>query len=183
MWYYCFCCRFATRRHWFQRPERIPTYPATTSSLYRTSRAETSTPTHTFWRRPPYTTTTSFLPRTRWQEQCSDLRDRRQHSAPFTNAQPYLLSCTLFMHLLKGKMCPLLYGSHPNIYRLIDFTKTEQSFVEATILQLAVGGTIHIRKEKYRQPEDALHRFKVQFQNGDRSVMNYVDAVSHLTGR
>ena len=53
--------------------------------------------------------------------------------------------------------------------------------MEATILQPAVGGTIQIRKKKYRQLEDALHRFKVQFENGDRSVMNYVDAVSHLT--
>ena len=50
--------------------------------------------------------------------------------------------------------------------------------MEATILQPAVGGTIQIRKKKYRQLEDALHRFKAQFQNGDRSVMNYVDAVS-----
>ena len=69
-------------------------------------------------------------------------------------------------------------GSHPNIYRLVDFTKTEQSFVEATILQPAVGGTLQIGKEKYRQLEDALHRFKAQFQNGDRPVINYVDAVS-----
>ena len=37
-----------------------------------------------------------------------------------------------------GKLSQQMSGSHPNIYRLIDIMKTEQSFVEGTILQPAV---------------------------------------------
>ena len=47
-------------------------------------------------------------------------------------------------------------ASHPNMFKLINIIKSEQSFTEMTILQLEAGGTLRPKRRKYRQVDERI---------------------------
>ncbi len=76
----------------------------------------------------------------------------------------------------------LFLQSHPNIFKMVDFFKQEQSYVEACCIQLHAGAQPPPRKRRYVQVDNRLAEFKRQFLGQQIGIMEYYDSVSHLTG-
>lgn len=72
--------------------------------------------------------------------------------------------------------------SNPNIFSAIDFIKIEQAYVEVTVQQLLSGGSLQPRKRKYRNLDNALLSYKRDLETGEKTIMEFLDCVSHLTG-
>jgi len=69
---------------------------------------------------------------------------------------------------------------HPNIFRFIETIKKVESAERAKLAQLSVGAAPPPRKRVYRDVENRIARLKEQLQRGEKSSMEFLDAIGHL---
>jgi hypothetical protein len=69
--------------------------------------------------------------------------------------------------------------AHPNLYEFITFLKQEDAVQTGEMNRLELGGAPNPKKWLFINNERHILRLKAEFENGQRDVMNYLDAVSH----
>ncbi len=70
-----------------------------------------------------------------------------------------------------SKLNKLVGHPHPNIYRLLNVLKREQSHTEIRIVQLHANGISRPKKKAYRELEHRLQTLKDRFRNGHEGSM------------
>ena len=70
--------------------------------------------------------------------------------------------------------------AHPNIWEFLFWLRKEELFQRGELQRLEAGGVPNPRRLAYVRVDDRLSNLKLPYQNGQRDVMSYADAVSHL---
>ena len=70
--------------------------------------------------------------------------------------------------------------AHPNIWESLLWLRKKELFQRVELQRLEAGGVPNPRRLAYVRVDNRLNNLKLQYQNGQRNVMNYLDAVSHL---
>ena len=66
---------------------------------------------------------------------------------------------------------------HPNVYRLLDSLRREQTFTELTLRQARQGASPPRRRPKYRLLNRRLERLPDAYRQGQTTTEQYLDAV------
>ena len=70
--------------------------------------------------------------------------------------------------------------AHPNLFELIRFLKKEELFQRSELGRLGAGGRPNPRRLTYVRLDQRMQRLKTQYENRQRNIMSYVDAVGHI---
>ena len=69
-----------------------------------------------------------------------------------------------------------------NIFEVVKLFRTEQCHMEASILQLAAGGTVRSKGPSRKRKKERIKRLEDEFDAGDYTLVEYLSAVSRLVG-
>ena len=72
--------------------------------------------------------------------------------------------------------------AHLNVFELVELFKTEQSNMEASILQLASGGTLRSKGVSRKRKEERIRKIQEKFDEGDYTIMEYLSASCRWVG-
>ena len=72
--------------------------------------------------------------------------------------------------------------SHLKIFELMELLKTEQSNMEASNLQLALGGTLGSKGVSRKRKEERIRKIQEKFDEGDYTIMEYLSALCRWVG-
>ena len=70
--------------------------------------------------------------------------------------------------------------AHPNIWEFLFWLRKEELFQRGELQRLEAGGVPNPRRLAYVRVDDRLSNLKLQYQNGQRDVMSYADAVDSM---
>ena len=71
-----------------------------------------------------------------------------------------------------------------NVLEMVELFKTEQSHLEASILQLAAGTTVRSKGPSRKRKEERVKNLKMEdkFDAGDYILVEYLSAISRWVG-
>ena len=70
--------------------------------------------------------------------------------------------------------------THPNVYRLLDSLRREQTLTELTLRQARQGASPPRRRHKYLQLDRRLERLRDAYRQGLTTTAQFLDAVRHI---
>ena len=72
--------------------------------------------------------------------------------------------------------------AHLNSFKMVELFKTEQSHMEANILQLAAGRTLRSKGPSRKRKEKRIIKIEDKFDAGDYTLIEYLRAISRWVG-
>ena len=72
--------------------------------------------------------------------------------------------------------------AHLNSFEMVELFKTEQSHMEASILQLAAGGTLRSKGVSRKRKEERIKKIEDKSDAGDYTLIEYLGAISRWVG-
>ena len=72
--------------------------------------------------------------------------------------------------------------AHLNSFEMVELFKTEQSHMEPSILQLAVGETVRSKGPSRKRKEERIKKIEDKLDTGDYTLVEYLSAISRWFG-
>ena len=106
--------------------------------------------------------------------------DGLKHCMPSGQAYDHFVDGPRTNNNLEGwhsRVKTLAGKTHLNIFEIVELFKTEQSNMEASILQLASGGTLRSKGVSRKRKEERIRKIQEKFDKGDYTLMEHLGAL------